>query len=46
MIDELGFSNLKTNNFEPNYNYFKKENENKIILRIEVSGNNTLKYIN
>ena len=43
MIDELGFSNLKTNGFEPNYNYFKKENENKIILRIEVPGNNTIK---
>ena len=24
LIDELGFSNLKTNGFEPTYNFYKK----------------------
>ena len=37
LIDELGFSNLKANGFEPNYNYYKKDN--KIIVRIEAPGN-------
>ena len=40
-IDELGFSSLKANGFEPTYNYYKKEN--KIIIRIEVPGNYSLK---
>ena len=40
LIDELGFSNLKANGFEPTYNYYKKEN--KIILKIEIPGNHTL----
>ena len=37
LTDELGFSNLKANGFEPAYNLFKKED--KIILRIEAPGN-------
>ena len=37
LIDELGFSNLKTNGFEPTYNYFKKDNT--IEIRVEASGN-------
>ena len=37
-IDELGFSNLKSNEFEPKYNYYKKDN--KIIVKIESPGNN------
>ena len=36
-IDELGFSNLKSNGFDPKYNYYKKGN--KIIIRIESPGN-------
>ena len=32
MIDELGFSNLKSNEFEPNYNCYKNENNKKIII--------------
>ena len=40
LTDELGFSNLKANGFEPTYNLYKKEN--KIILRIEASGNTSL----
>jgi HSP20 family molecular chaperone IbpA len=36
-IDELGFSNLKPNGFEPKYNIFKKDN--KIIIRVEIPGN-------
>ena len=35
-IDELGFSNLKPNGFEPKYNIFKKDN--KIIIKVEVPG--------
>ena len=38
LIDELGFSNLKTNGFEPTYNYYKKGND-KIIIRVEGPGN-------
>ena len=38
-IDELGFSNLKINGFEPTYNYYKKEKDNQIIIRVEVPGN-------
>ena len=41
LIDELGFSNLKGNGFEPTYNCYKKDN--KIIIRVEVSGNKDLK---
>ena len=36
-IDELGFSNLKPNGFEPKYNIYKKDD--KIIIKIEVPGN-------
>ena len=36
-IDEIGFSNLVTNGFEPKYNVFKKDN--KIIIRVEAPGN-------
>ena len=35
-IDELGFSNLKPNGFEPKYNIF--EENNKIIVRAEIPG--------
>ena len=35
-IDELGFSNLKSNGFEPKYNVFQEDN--KIIVRVEVPG--------
>ena len=37
-IDELGFSLFKTGNFEPKYNYFKKD-ENTLEIRLEVPGN-------
>ena len=37
LTDELGFSSLKTNGFEPLYNLFKKDD--KIILRVEAPGN-------
>ena len=37
LIDELGFSNLKANNFEPTYNIYRKNN--KLIVRFEVPGN-------
>ena len=37
-IDELGFSNLKSNEFEPKYNYYKKGD--RIIIKIESPGNN------
>ena len=43
MIDELGFSNLKSNGFEPNYNCYKNENDKKMIIRIEIPGNQTTK---
>jgi len=36
LIDELGFSNLKGNGFEPTYNCYKKGN--KIIVKVEISG--------
>ena len=36
-IDELGFSNLRNNGFNPNYNYYEKDN--KLIIRVEVPGN-------
>ena len=37
LIDELGFSNLKANGFDPTYNYYRKDN--KIIVRLEAPGN-------
>ena len=43
LIEELGFSNLKENGFEPTYNFFKPKNENKIIIRVEVPGNAEIK---
>ena len=36
-IDELGFSNLKSNEFEPKYNCYKKGD--KFIIKIECPGN-------
>ena len=39
-IDELGFSNLKSNVFEPKYNIFKENN--KIIVRVEIPGHSTI----
>ena len=39
LIDELGFSNLKANGFEPTYNIYKKDN--KIKVRVEAPGNST-----
>ena len=44
LIDELGFSNLKGNGFNPAYNYYKKDN--KIILRIEAPGNSSISSTN
>ena len=41
LIDELGFSNLKTSGFEPSYNYYKKDD--KIIIRVEIPGNSSIK---
>ena len=41
LIDELGFSNLKTNGFEPAYNVYKKDD--KIKIRLEGPGNCNLK---
>ena len=43
-IDELGFSNLKSNGFEPNYNYYIKDNEY-LILKMEVPGNTEINAI-
>ncbi len=40
LVDELGFSNLKGNDFEPNYNYYK--NNNKIIIIVEAPWNCTI----
>ena len=37
LIDELGFSNLRTNGFMPLYNYYKKDNN--IVVRVEAPGN-------
>ena len=42
LIDELGFSNLKANGFEPNYNYYIKDNK-KLIVRVEAPGNCNIK---
>ena len=41
LIDELGFSNLKANGFEPVYNYYKKGD--KVIIRVEAPGNSSIK---
>ena len=41
LIDELGFSNLKSNGFEPKYNIYKKDN--KVIVKVEVPGISSLK---
>ena len=41
LIEELGFSNLNTNGFEPPYNYYKKDD--KIIIKIEAPGNSSIK---
>ena len=40
LIDELGFSSLKTSGFEPTYNYYKKDD--KLIIRVEAPGNSSL----
>ena len=40
LIDELGFSNLKVDGFEPTYNYYKKDD--KLIIRVESPGNSTI----
>ena len=37
LIDELGFSNLKGNGFDPSYNYYQKDDH--IIIRLEAPGN-------
>ena len=41
LIDELGFQNLKTNGFEPPYNYYTKNNQ--MIVKVEAPGNCSLK---
>ena len=41
-IDELGFSNLKGNGFDPTYNYYRKDE--KIIVKIESPGNTSIIY--
>ena len=41
-VDELGFSNLRSNGFNPCYNVYKKDN--KIILKFETPGNVSLSY--
>ncbi len=40
LIDELGFSNLKADGFEPTYNYYKKDD--KLFIRVESPGNSTI----
>ena len=42
IIDELGFSNLRSNEFEPKYNCYKKDD--KLIVKIECPGNFALNY--
>jgi len=39
-IDELVFSNFESNRFEPNYNYYIKDDQ--IIFRVESPGNTTI----
>ena len=41
-INELGFSNLRPNGFEPYYNYYK-QGDNHIIVRVEAPGNCSIK---
>ena len=41
-IDELGFSNLKGNGFQPSFNYYKKDDN--LIIRVEVPGNSSVDY--
>ena len=41
-IDELGFSNLKENGFQPNYNYYRNNN-NQIIIKVEAPGTCNIK---
>ena len=41
-IDELGFSNIKDNEFNPYYNYYIKNNY--LIIRIEAPGNMDIEY--
>ena len=41
LFDELVFSNLKANGFEPAYNYYKKDD--KVIIRVEAPGNCSIK---
>ena len=41
LIDELGFSNLRVNGYEPTYNYFFKDD--KIIIWVEGPGNCRIK---
>ena len=43
LIDELGFSNLKANGFEPTYNYYRKDK--KLIIKIEAPGNSSINSI-
>ena len=40
LIDELGFSNLKGNGFDPSYNYYKEKDQ--IIIKIESPGVSTV----
>ena len=40
LIDELGFSSLRLNGFEPTYNYYLKDD--KIFVRLEAPGNCTI----
>ena len=40
-IDELGFSNLRNNGFNPCYNYYLKDD--KLIIRLEAPGNVDIK---
>ena len=39
LIDELGFSNFKSNGFEPAYNIFKNKENTKLCIRVELPGN-------
>ena len=41
LIDELGFSNLRSNGYMPLYNYYKKND--KLIVRVEAPGNCDIK---
>ena len=38
LIDELVFSNFKSNGFEPPYNIFKNKENTKCIIRVELPG--------